>query len=69
MGVGTNRDELGAHVWYVRAADHGDERAKARLTAIEAAMQRGINNLSKGTKKTAKSNQPGEKDGENCIVM
>ena len=26
MGIGCRRDPLEANVWYVRAADHGDER-------------------------------------------
>lgn len=30
MGIGCRRDPLEANVWYVRAADHGDERAKHR---------------------------------------
>lgn len=37
MGIGCRRDPLEANVWYVRAADSGDERAKARLALISAA--------------------------------
>jgi TPR repeat protein len=37
MGIGTRRDPLEANVWYVRASDHGDERARARLRGIMAA--------------------------------
>lgn len=37
MGIGCRRDPLEANVWYVRAADHGDERAKHRIQAIRAA--------------------------------
>lgn len=37
MGIGCRRDPLEANVWYVRAADHGDERAKHRIAAIRAA--------------------------------
>ena len=37
MGIGTRRDPLEANVWYVRAADQGDERAKHRIAAIRAA--------------------------------
>ena len=36
-GIGCRRDPLEANVWYVRAADHGDERAKHRIAAIRAA--------------------------------
>ena len=37
MGIGCRRDPLEANVWYVKAADQGDERAKLRLAAIRAA--------------------------------
>ena len=37
MGIGTRRDPLEANVWYVRAADQGDERARHRIAAIRAA--------------------------------
>ena len=37
MGIGCRRDPLEANVWYVRAADRGDDRAKHRLAAIRAA--------------------------------
>merc|ERR1712130_953152 len=37
MGIGCRRDPLEANVWYVRAADKGDERAKQRLAIIRAA--------------------------------
>lgn len=37
MGIGCRRDPLEANVWYVRAADHGDDRAKHRIQAIRAA--------------------------------
>lgn len=38
MGIGCRRDPLEANVWYVRAADQGDERATHRLKAIRAAV-------------------------------
>jgi TPR repeat protein len=38
MGIGCRRDPLEANVWYVKAADAGDERAKHRLAAIRAAV-------------------------------
>lgn len=37
MGIGCRRDALEANVWYVRAADQGEERAKHRISAIRAA--------------------------------
>ncbi|KAK5015428.1 chitin synthase activator Chs3 [Cryomyces antarcticus] len=37
MGIGCRRDPLEANVWYVRAADQGDDRAKQRLAIIRAA--------------------------------
>ena len=41
MGIGCRRDPLEANVWYVRAADQGDERAKHRLELIRAAASGG----------------------------
>lgn len=37
MGIGCRRDPLEANVWYVRAADQGNETAKQRLAIIRAA--------------------------------
>ena len=37
MGIGCRRDPLEANVWYVRAADAGNETAKQRLAIIRAA--------------------------------
>ncbi|EAU32018.1 hypothetical protein ATEG_07756 [Aspergillus terreus NIH2624] len=39
MGIGCRRDPLEANVWYVKAADQGDERAKHRIAAIRAAAE------------------------------
>ena len=41
MGIGCRRDPLEANVWYVRAADHGYERATLRIAAIRAAASGG----------------------------
>ena len=41
MGIGCRRDPLEANVWYVRAADQGDDRAKHRIAAIQAAASGG----------------------------
>lgn len=37
MGIGCRRDPLEANVWYVRAADQGDAKAKQRLQIIKDA--------------------------------
>ncbi|KAL4916633.1 hypothetical protein BDW62DRAFT_185602 [Aspergillus aurantiobrunneus] len=37
MGIGCRRDPLEANVWYVKAADQGDNRAVHRIAAIRAA--------------------------------
>ncbi|KAJ5591920.1 uncharacterized protein N7459_002289 [Penicillium hispanicum] len=37
MGIGCRRDPLEANVWYVKAADQDDERAKHRIAVIRAA--------------------------------
>ncbi|CAK4031316.1 related to protoplast regeneration and killer toxin resistance [Lecanosticta acicola] len=37
MGIGCRRDPLEANVWYVKAADQGNETAKQRLAIIRAA--------------------------------
>ena len=37
MGIGCRRDPLEANVWYVRAADQDDAKAKQRLKLIRDA--------------------------------
>jgi len=64
MGIGCRRDPLEANVWYVKAADHGDERAKQRLAIIQAAAS-GESHASANDKNKLKK---GGKD-ENCVVM
>ena len=75
MGIGTRRDPLEANVWYVKAADAGDERAKHRLAAIRAAASGGtpmeVAPPRNGTK-IKKSSSGNEKTGNNekdCVVM
>lgn len=75
MGIGCRRDPLEANVWYVKAADAGDERAKHRLAAIRAAASGGtpmevvaprnpkIKKAGSGNEKTA------GKDDKDCIIM
>lgn len=69
MGIGCRRDILEANVWYVKAADAGDERAKQRIAAIRAAASGG--NLPDGPAKISKKKQHGgvDKDDKECIVM
>jgi TPR repeat protein len=70
MGIGCRRDPLEANVWYVKAADHGDERAKQRLAIIQAAASgqspAPVTN-GKGKIKKAKDGKDGK--DENCMVM
>jgi TPR repeat protein len=60
MGIGCRRDPLEANVWYVRAADAGDERAKHRLAAIRAAAA-GANPEAAADPKRKTKNSPVEK--------
>ncbi|PGH26775.1 hypothetical protein AJ80_01539 [Polytolypa hystricis UAMH7299] len=61
MGIGCRRDPLEANVWYVRAADQGDERARHRLQAIQAAAS-GMDPNSAASKKLKR--QPGDSPGD-----
>jgi len=65
MGIGCRRDILEANVWYVKAADAGDERAKQRIATINAAIRggQGAGATSRGGK--IKKNS----DDKECIVM
>jgi TPR repeat protein len=65
MGIGCRKDALEANVWYVRAADHGEERAKQRLAIIRAAASGESGVPSPPDKSKLKK---GGKD-ENCVVM
>ncbi|KAH6671270.1 hypothetical protein B0J14DRAFT_656249 [Halenospora varia] len=74
MGIGTRRDPLEANVWYVKAADAGDDRAKHRLAAIRAAASGGtpMEVVAPRSGKMKKSQSGNEKTGQNekdCIVM
>jgi TPR repeat protein len=69
MGIGCRRDPLEANVWYVKAADLGDERAKQRLAIIQAAAS-GQSHLppSNDKSKLKKGAKDGAKDGD-CTIM
>lgn len=64
MGIGCRRDVLEANVWYVKAADAGDERAKQRIAIIQAAV-------SGGTPMEVAPPRNGKlkKDDKDCVVM
>jgi TPR repeat protein len=66
MGIGCRRDPLEANVWYVRAADRGDERAKQRLAIIQAAAS-GQQAVTTPTTEKGKLKKGGK--DENCLVM
>lgn len=68
MGIGCRRDILEANVWYVKAADAGDERAKQRLAAIRAAISGGTA-TGATTSRNAKIKKANDKDEKECIVM
>ncbi|CAL3962350.1 unnamed protein product [Diplocarpon coronariae] len=68
MGIGTRRDPLEANVWYVRAADSGDARAKHRLAAIRAAASGGTPMEVAPPKNGAKIKKD-EKSEKECGVM
>lgn len=62
-GIGCRRDPLEANVWYVRAADHGDERAKHRIAAIRAAASGGGNNTASMKLSSSEKKEEDEKKG------
>lgn len=62
-GIGCRRDPLEANVWYVKAADQGEDRAKHRLAAIQAASE-GANPMSvaKSKKKSERRSSDGKSE-------
>ena len=64
MGIGCRRDVLEANVWYVKAADAGDERAKQRIATINAAVRGGQDGVGGKGGKVRKQG-----DDKDCIVM
>jgi TPR repeat protein len=65
IGIGCRQDALEANVWYVRAAQQGEERAKQRLAIIQDAASGGtgkaVEALKNGDKaKTKKSSVLGK---------
>lgn len=68
MGIGCRRDILEANVWYVKAADAGDERAKQRLAVIRAAASGGTA-MEVGPPRHGKIKKEGGKEDKECVVM
>lgn len=68
MGIGCRRDILEANVWYVKAADAGDERAKQRLQAIRLAVSGGTP-MDVAPPKGAKMRKSQSKEDKDCVVM
>lgn len=52
-------------MWYVRAADAGDERAKQRLAVIQAAVSGQGTPMEVAPSRVKK----GDKDDKDCVVM
>ncbi|KAK0618310.1 hypothetical protein B0T17DRAFT_495760 [Bombardia bombarda] len=70
MGIGCRRDILEANVWYVKAADSGDGRAKQRLAAIRAAVSGGGTPMEVAAPRNAKIKKSNaEKEDKECVVM
>jgi TPR repeat protein len=75
MGIGTRRDPLEANIWYAKAAEAGDERAKHRIATIRAEVNGGApieGVLPRQGAKVKKSHSRNEKAGHNdkdCVVM
>lgn len=71
MGIGCRRDPLEANVWYVKAADHGDARAVARLKVIQEAATGPSTQTTKGKKgkKGVLEKERGRDDQDSCLVM
>lgn len=69
MGIGCRRDILEANVWYVKAADAGDERAKQRLAAIRAAISGGTPMEVAPPRNHISRKSGGDGESKECIVM
>lgn len=69
MGIGCRRDILEANVWYVKAADAGDERAKQRLAIIQAAVSGGGTPMEVAPPRNGNGKIKKNGDDKDCIVM
>lgn len=71
MGIGCRRDPMEANVWYVKAADAGDERAMHRIAAIRATASGGTP-MEIGAPRNGKISKSGDEKGGNekdCTIM
>lgn len=68
MGIGCRRGVLEANVWYVKAADAGDERAKQRLAIIQVAVSGQGTSMEVAPPRNSKIQKNG-KDDKECVVM
>ena len=68
MGIGCRRDVLEANMWYVKAADAGDERATQRIAIIQAAVSGGGVPMEVAAPRGGKMTKP-PRDDEKCVVM
>ncbi|KAI5289637.1 hypothetical protein KEM52_000708 [Ascosphaera acerosa] len=57
-GIGCRRDPLEANIWYVRAAEAGDERARTRLAAIQKASHHSPDKGSSAASSSTKDDKP-----------
>lgn len=67
-GIGCRRDMLEANVWYVKAADAGDERARQRLAVIQSAASGEAMPADEAPPRSGKDDKPA-KDDKECVVM
>jgi len=68
MGIGCRRDILEANVWYVKAADAGDDRAKQRIAIIQAAVSGGTP-MEVAPPRNGKMKKGNGGDDKDCILM
>ena len=68
MGIGCRRDILEANVWYVKAADAGDDRAKQRIAIIQAAVSGGTP-MEVAPPRNGKTKKGSNGEDKECILM
>lgn len=68
MGIGCRKDTLEGNMWYHKAADNGDERAKQRLASFRALISGGTA-IGVAAPRSDQINESGKKDKKECVVM
>ncbi|KAK9474503.1 uncharacterized protein V1510DRAFT_360884 [Dipodascopsis tothii] len=69
-GIGIERDLVEANLWYVKAAEAGDERAVARLKALREAADPQPKQKGKAPAKRLKAKRGPERDKDkDCVIM